>query len=167
MTVVLELDQLFVRQENIALDAEDLRYGFEHGFLKSTAVVELAAHEVGRGSSDPVLQDLASLLRNETHRVPEVLRSLDDPERIHDPRESRRKWLYLQLKAAYGARDRITDPLGLVEELYADFDYPPSIASFVRYMPLRPGDEAGEDALMRRWAEFLHSEHRSLARPLR
>jgi hypothetical protein len=31
------------------------------------------------------------------------------------------------------------------------------------YMRLSPGEEAGESALMRRWAEFLEREHKALA----
>ncbi len=164
--VVFELAPEFVVAEGVPLGAEDLRYGFEQGFLKPNGVVDLAADEVRRGASDPVMQDLASLLRDEVERVPEMLAALDDPERIHDPRESVRKWLYLQLKAAHQDRDRLTDPLGVVERVYADFEYPPSMASFVRYMPLLPGDEAGEPALMRRWAEFLEREHEALVRRL-
>ena len=101
MSVVLELAPEFVLAECIALVAEDLRYGLEHGFLKAGAVFDLADHEVRRGGADPVLQDLAVLLRDEVDQVPDVLKALDDPERIHDPREPARKWLYLQLKAAY------------------------------------------------------------------
>lgn len=161
---VFELAPEIVLEEGISLNAEDLRYGLEQGFLKPGGVVDLAANEVGRGASDPVLHDLAALLRDEVERVPEVLSALDDPERIHDPRESVRKWLYLQLKAAHQERDRLSDPLGVVERVYADFEYPPSVAPFVRYMPLRPGDEPGEPALMQRWAEFLEREHEALAR---
>jgi hypothetical protein len=46
----------------------------------------------------------------------------------------------------------------VVEQIYADFDYPPAVEGFVRYMPLRPGDEPGEAALVERWAAFLRSE---------
>ena len=97
-----------------------------------------------------MLHELAALLRDEVERVPEVLDALDDPERIHDPRESVRKWLYLQLKAAYSKRLQLSDPLRAVEQIYADFDYPPAVAPFVRYMPLRTGEESGEAALMQR-----------------
>jgi hypothetical protein len=162
MSIVLELEPDFVLGEDVPLEAEDLRYGLERGFLKANAVVDLAAEEVRRGSLDPVLQDLAALLRDEVNRVPDVLTALDDPERIHDPRESVRKWLYLQLKAAYTDRERLSDPLGVVEQIYADFDYPPAVASFVRYMPLGQGDEAGESALIGRWAEFLDRERAAL-----
>jgi hypothetical protein len=52
--------------------------------------------------------------------------------------------------------------LGVVEQIYADFDYPPAVEGLVRYMPLQPGDEPGEAALVERWAAFLHGEHEAL-----
>lgn len=146
------------------MTAEDLGYGFERSFLKPVDIVTLATHEVACGSDDDVLLALASLLRDESSQAPEVLELLDDPERVHDPRESARKWLYLRLRAAYDERQRLSDPLGIVEEIYADFDYPPTVAPFVRYMPLRPGDEPGTGPLMGRWRDYLVSEGTALRR---
>jgi hypothetical protein len=162
VSVTFEVSAAFVLAEGVVMTAEDLGYGFERGFLKPADVIALAAHEMGCGADDDVLVALGSLLRDEDGRVPEVLELLDDPERVHDPRESARKWLYLQLKAAYGERERLKDPLGVVEEIYADFDYPPAAAPFVRYMPLRPGDEAGVGPLMARWADYLAREGAAL-----
>jgi hypothetical protein len=160
--ITLELGPEFLVAEKIPLGAEDLRYGLARGFLKAATAVDLAVHDVRRSAEDPILQELAALLRDEMDRVLEVLSALDDPERVHDPRESARKWLYLQLKAAFIDRIRLSDPLGIVEQIYADFDYPPAIASFVRYMPVRPGDASGVEALMQRWQDFLDSEHEAL-----
>lgn len=167
MNASFELSAAFVLAEDVPLTAQDLRYGFERGFLKPADVVAVAAHEMGRGADDEVLVALGCLLRDETARVPEVLELLDDPERVHDPRESARLWLYLQLKAAYAERARLSDPLGIVEEIYADFGYPPDVAPFVRYMPLRPGDEPGAGPLMDRWADYLSREGMTLRRPTR
>jgi hypothetical protein len=158
VSVTFEFSAASVLAEDVPMTAEDLEFGFRRGFLKPADVVTLATHEVGRGADDDVLMALASLLRDETGRVPEVLELLDDPERVHDPRESARKWLYLQLKAAYDERERLNDPLGVVEEIYADFDYPSAVAPFVRYMPLRPGDEPGTGPLMDRWRDYLNGE---------
>jgi hypothetical protein len=162
MSVAFEVSAAFVLAEDVPMTAADLGYGFERGFLKPAEVVGLATHEVGRGTDDDVLVALGSLLRDELDRVPEALELLDDPERVHDPRESARKWLYLQLKAAYDERERVSDPLGFAEEIYADFDYPPAVASFVRYMPLRPGDEPGIGPLMGRWRDYLDRERMAL-----
>lgn len=168
MGTILELEPSFVLAEQIPLAAEDLRYGLEHYFIKERTVVDLAANQVRRGATDPVLLDLAALLRDELETVPEVLEALDDPLRIHDParthdpRLSARKWLYLQLKAAYSQRDQLLDPLGVVEQIYANFDYPAAVSPFVRSAPLRPGDKAGEAALVEKWARFLDDEHQAL-----
>jgi hypothetical protein len=161
--ITFELTAEAVVQEGVPLLAEDLRYGLEHGFLSGATVVSLATYAVRRGADDPVLQDLAALLRDEQDRVPAVLSVLDDPERFHDPRDSARKWLYLELAAAYHDRIRLSDPLGIVEQIYADFDYPPAVARFVRYMPLQPGDQPGEEALMQRWRDYLDLERKGLA----
>jgi hypothetical protein len=137
MSVAFEIPAAFVLAEDVPMTAEDLGYGFERGFLKAADVVALATHEVGRGIDDDVLVALGSLLRDEVGRVPEVLELLDDPERVHDPRESVCKWLYLQLKAAYDERGRLSDLLGVAEEIYADVDYPPAVASFIRRLSRR------------------------------
>lgn len=152
----------FVAAEGLQMDAEDLRFGLDRGFLTPAGVIDLAMREVERGSADPVLHDLGALLSDEKGRVPDLMTTLDDPERIHDPRESMRKWLYLQLKAAYQKRNRMNDPLAVVEEIYSDFEYPAAIASFVRYMPLQAGETGGIQALMNRWADYLDREHELL-----
>jgi hypothetical protein len=64
--------------------------------------------------------------------------------------------------AAYQRRHDLADPLGVVEQIYADFDYPESVDRFVRYMPLQAGDEPGEPALLERWRAFLIAERESL-----
>lgn len=163
---MFELTSEFLSAEDIPFSVEDLRYGLEHGFLKERTVIELAADEARHGSSDPVMHELAMLLRDQVDQVPEMLKALDDPETIRDPRESARKWLYLELKAAYCSRDRLNDPLGGVEQIYAEFDYPPAMVQLVRYMPLPPGAEPGESALMMEWEDFLTREHEFLARGL-
>jgi hypothetical protein len=164
VSAIFEVSATVVLAEDVAMTAEDLRYGFEHGFLKPADVITIATHEVGGGADDDVLVALASLLRDEISRVPDVLELLNDPERVHDPRESARKWLYLELKAAYDERERLNDPLGVVELIYADFDYPSAVAPFVRYMPLQPGDEPGIGPLMDKWAGYLSREGMALRR---
>jgi hypothetical protein len=162
MTVSFELGPEFFERRDVPLSVDDLRYGFERGWLRAATVIDLAVHEVERGSDEPLLLEVASLLRDDVDDLPDVLAQLDSPDHIHDPRESARKWLYLELQAAYDQREDLDDPLGVVKQVYADFDYPPSVEDFVRYMPLRPGDEAGEAALIERWGQFLRSERDAL-----
>ncbi len=145
------------------MTAGDLRYGLDRFFIKERTVIEIAVAEISRGSSDSLLYELAVLLQVEVDRIPEIFKGLDFPGRFDDPRDSARKWLYLQLKAAYLQRAQLKDPLGAVEEIYADFDYPPEIARLVRYMPVsRPSEAVGVGGLLQNWARFLDEEHRAL-----
>lgn len=59
-------------------------------------------------------------------------------------------------------RDKYQDPLGVVEELYADFDYPESIASIVRYMPAIDPSLEGENQLFKNWSDILESFRQEL-----
>ena len=120
MNVTLELDREFLLSENIFLGPEDLRFGLEHGYLTPVTAIDLATDETSRGADDPLLQDIASLLHDEQEQLSNLLSKLDDPERIHDPRESVRKWLFLELDAAYSLRSLLNDPLGFVEEIYSN-----------------------------------------------
>ncbi len=163
MTIVFELGPDFFRWEDIPLSVDDLKYGFEHGMISATTAIDLAVREVERGDVDPVLPEVASLLRDDADELPDVLAQLDAPGRANDPGLSARRWLYLQLRAAYDRRRDLADPLGVVEELYADFDYPPRIEGFVRYMPLRADNEPGEAALFDRWAAYLDTERDALS----
>lgn len=56
-------------------------------------------------------------------------------------------------------RASVHDPLGMVEEVYSDFGYPPEIAAFVRYMPMVGPDlgnrEQNEARLYDHWKSYL------------
>lgn len=65
----------------------------------------------------PVLEDLASEMRD------------------YSPKH----WLYVLLSDVFHRKEEFEDPLGEVEKIYADFDYPEEIESFVRYMPPKDG----------------------------
>ena len=59
------------------------------------------------------------------------------------------KWLYLSLASLFENKEYMDDPLSVVEDIYADFEYPPEIQSFVRYMPATdnyaPRDHTAEE----------------------
>jgi hypothetical protein len=158
MTTTFEFTEEFLDEQGVLLTVDDLKYGLERGWLNASAVIRYAASAVKRGDDEGLMLEIACLLSDQVDELPDLLAELDLPGHVYDPRESARKWLYLVLAAAYRRRSSFADPLGLAEEIYADFDYPPSIGRFVRFMPIQPGDEAGESALLRRWEEFLRIE---------
>lgn len=158
----LELDHDFIRATALVLDAEDLRLGVSLGLISPPSAVHLAADAVDSGSTDPTLLGVAQMNRNDIVSVRQALRANDPDEAELFPPQSARKWIYLELKAAWEMRDRLRDPLGVVEEIYADFDYPATVAAFVRYMPPPPGASVREEALFDRWSRYLADEAAAL-----
>ena len=73
--------------------------------------------------------------------------------------ETNEKLLFLTLSWIYENIDDYSDPLGVVEQVYADFDYPEKIESFVRYMPSDEPDlgsvEKNQARLIDYWARYL------------
>ena len=50
------------------------------------------------------------------------------------------------------------DPLGIVEQIYADFDYPHEMVGFVRWMPAAEpvlNEESGLQIMYRNWLAYL------------
>jgi hypothetical protein len=104
------------------------------------AVLELAARDV----DEPVL-DLVTQL---AQREPDV-----------DITQQRAKWAFVLLEWLFLHRERFLDPLAIVERIYADFEYPEDVETFVRYMPMQgedPGSrERNEQRLYERWSQYL------------
>ncbi len=62
---------------------------------------------------------------------------------------------------AYHRRASFSGPLGVDEQIYADFGDPSELRHLVRYNP--PDESAapfelGEDALLRKWAAYVNGE---------
>lgn len=157
-----ELDYQFIRDAGLPLDAEDLRLGVSLGLISPPVAIAIASDAVSGGDLDPTMVGLDQLDRDDIAGVREHLRAADPDDAELFPPSSVRKFTYLQLRAAFDLRDHIKDPLGVVEQIYAEFDYPASVAAFVRYMPPPPGAGLGEQALYDRWAQYLASEDAAL-----
>lgn len=168
MDMNFELSASYVIDSGVHIHVADLAYGLRRGYLRAQDVVDLAEYEVYRrdhecGLQDEVLARLALLLRDETAGVVEVLLQRNTGHDNNVGPTPARKWLYLQLKAAYETRDRLPDPLAVVEQLYADFDYPQDMSHLVGYMPAAAGAELGAEALMRQWRAYLDRERVALS----
>ena len=142
----------------------ELQWGFDRGWLSESAVVNLAVARLSEsGNQAPEVIELASLGSRELGEVRCVLDKLAETERrAAVDQDPERAWLRIILAWLYAQRGEIADPLGAVEEIYADFDYPSEISDFVRYMP--PGDgydpqaHTHEENIARlycKWREFL------------
>ena len=78
--------------------------------------------------------------------------------------------MYLILRWVLEHRERFEDPLGVAEQIYADFDYPPELESMIRYMPASGGYDPrahtlaeNEARLYEAWAQFVTASERHFA----
>jgi hypothetical protein len=149
------------------LSWNDITWGYKHQMLGWSAPVELAVDRLIAGSNDPLEVELAGLQKSEAHQVGELLQRLALREGPADDVLSKRKWLYLNLCWLFNNRKNVLDPLGEIEVLYADFDYPSEIKNFIGYMPATDGYNPGqhsmaenEQRLFERWKQYLlRTEH--------
>jgi hypothetical protein len=132
----------------------EMAYGFSERFLSRSGVVDVALAKLEAGFElSPAEERIALLLSDEFDRVDKLVDDLHDGS---EPLEKHaRFWLLLVLAWVLEHRDEFDDPLGVVELVYADFDYPEEIEGLVRFMPLQPSQEGGVAALMRRWGAFV------------
>lgn len=135
----------------------EVEFGVQNGWLTDEEAIELAIDRVTAGDDSPDAVELASVLPHEKYKVPEIVRRLAERE----PECSKDKWLFLLLAWLYEHRDAVEDPLGVVEELYADFGYPEKIAGLVRYMPPQDPSRVGESHLMDAWERYLGTASRN------
>ena len=137
------------------------RFGLEHRLIDAGDAVSIAVDYVSKKDESSWIEiELAGLLRSELYRVPELVGLLTADQESGDVAKS--KWLYLVLAWLYEQRDSVDDPLGIVEQIYADFGHPEEMSSFVRYMPptdgYRPQDhttDENHERLFRLWHEFV------------
>jgi len=132
----------------------EILYGLGHNFISDKDAVDFAFLTLSEKSSQEEME-LAFLSDRELYQTVNVLQRLASDER--GANTSLDSWLYLFLSWAYDHRDYFADPLGVVEELYANFDYPEDIASIVRYMPLPEGEVGGHEYLYTNWQRVISS----------
>ncbi|OEC32586.1 hypothetical protein A7D25_23310 [Pseudomonas sp. 21C1] len=158
MQIVLESGFCF--SEAPWLSWGDIKYGLDRGFLSSIGVVEYAVKRLSAES--PAEQyELACLDGDNANDVQECVSRLAVKD-ARDVEWAEKTWIFLILLWVFINRDRYQDPLGIVEELYADFDYPESIASIVRYVPAVDPSLEGEDQLFKNWSDILESFRQKL-----
>lgn len=153
-----QIPSTFIRSRS-HLTWREVEFGLQNGWLRDGTAIDLAIHRVAAGDDSPDVVELASVLLHEKYKVPQILRRLAE----RDPEYSKDKWLFLLLAWLYEHRDAVEEPLAVVEELYADFDYPEEMASFVRYMPPQDPSRVGEPYLLDAWRRYLETAGRSYA----
>lgn len=138
----------------VRLTAAELVYGYRRGWLSEPDVVTIALTSYREGAEQSQSEkDLALLLSDDFDRVPEFVDELE--ESVNTDADSSSVWLFLALAWVYEHRADYSDPLEVVEMLYADFEYPDEIQGIVRFMPPPPGAATGNPAIEGRWKDYL------------
>ncbi len=144
-----------------SLNWVDLLWAYQRNLLTWKDLIQVAVTRVRSGSDDSLEVELSSVDKQNVWKVSELAQALGEKSRGSNE-ESKRKWLILCLAWAFENHEKLADPLGEVERIYADFDYPREIDSFVRFMPASDGYLPGEHStqqnhqrLMTMWENYL------------
>ncbi|MNR35836.1 hypothetical protein D3C85_1537050 [compost metagenome] len=89
---------------------------------------------------------------------------LADQEGGRHDLDSQNKWLFIALKWLFENKDDISDPLGVVELIYEDFDFPLEMENFVRYMPPQDGYKPEEHSAQQNIERIFYNWHNYLER---
>jgi len=158
-TVKLEIPLDFITTL-VHLTWRELLFGVENELISPSTAVDFAIEALDRVGESPRLAELATQTSTESivWHVKELAKS--EPEQQLDA--IKEKWLYVVLAWVYERRAEFSDAFQLVEQIYADFDYPREIISFVRYMPMEGPDlgsiSNNEDRLRQNWKRYLHEQ---------
>jgi len=141
---------------------EQVSLGLAEGWLEHRDVIKFAEKLVAEGDSRIEVLDVASITDVSDSFVSELTVLVEQEQK--DEQLSRIYWLRVILAWVYESRNKFDDPLSIVEELYADFEYPEEIRNLVRYNEpsdgYRPQDysvKENELRLMGLWNRYLES----------
>jgi hypothetical protein len=151
-----EIPFQFVKERH-ELTWREIEVGIREQWLRRGDAVAIAMACVEQGDEDPDMVALAGVLKEDEGEVVELVSNLASRSPMCSEAEARRSWMRILLAWAFEKRSSFSDPLGIVEQIYADFGYPDEIRHLVRYNPLDAdvSSEHGEDALVRKWAEYV------------
>ena len=139
-------------------------FGVQEGWADPRLLILLAERRLSTndGLGDDEIQ-LAGLRRDEHLDAVALAKRLSARE-TYDAVKIQAKWQCLILRWLYDKRDQFPDPLGIVEIIFADFGYPSSMESFVRFMPAADGYDPqahsradNERRLIALWGQYANS----------
>jgi hypothetical protein len=152
-SITISLPVQFVLDRLIPTPGE-LVCGYRLGWISPQAAVQLALAGLEVIADPPaVYEDLALLLSDSLDQVPQLMDELSGA--AYSEERDAKIWIFLALSWVYENRADLPDPFLVVEQLYADFNYPEEMEGFVRFLPVAEGMPTGVDAMFDRWASYL------------
>lgn len=146
--------------EKADISWQDIKFGLDNELVDPVSVIDLIdKHADQINNSRDKLVDYLNI--NNIESIKEIVDKMANRRLELSDNEIRDKWLYITLAWIYDHRNEYSDPLQIVEEIYADFGYPDQIKKFVRYMPMEGPDlgdkEKNENRLFRRWEQYIEN----------
>ena len=156
----------------VDLNWYDISFAIDNGYFPHEVAVEhaFALMLEDEAQPQPVL-DLICLYPEEIrypHYTQPFVSELANAISEQEKSVAKQKLLYLVLNWYFEHREDYTDPLGVVELVYADFGYPKDVSKFVRYMPIpEPALDSTELSIARiydKWRRFLETQKKLFAK---
>ena len=147
----------FVERKRL-LSWREVHVGLREDWLTPASAIDLAIRRFQQGHEDPGVLELAGLLPDDGAEARAIVGRLAERDTERDEQAARLTWLRLLLAWVFQNRGDFSDPLGIVEELYADFGHPNEIRHLVRYNESSETTESREEALavlLARWEKYL------------
>ena len=147
---------------NATITWMDMVWAYENKILGVQMLRSFAEHSLKEEYSD-LIDRIVKMPMEFSENVGSIAKEIANNEGNSDYELIKRKWMYILLKYFYEKRNDLRDPLSYVEQIYADFDYPEEIESFVRYMPPKTADAdshfvvRGEGRLYLFWSDYIRS----------
>ncbi|MEN4922750.1 DUF2247 family protein [Achromobacter spanius] len=137
----------------------DIVWGYERKLVDLKFIVYVAEFHVSNGSDNPLEVEIICLDEFDVEEIEKKLNSLADQEGPTHALDSQKKWLFIALKWLFDNKDNVSDPLGLVELIYEDFDFPEELENFVRYMPPQDGYRPEEHSQQQNMERIFYNWH--------
>lgn len=152
-------------EKNAHLSWCDVKWGYENNLITSDVPIKKAENIVLTGSYTNPELELSFVIPGESDHVASFLEELCSESEQEDDPTIKQKWLFILLSWLWNNRNSFEDPLAEVEIIYADFDYPPEIEGFIKYMPPSDGYDPSihsqmenTNHLMDKWRNYLEKE---------
>lgn len=142
----------------------DIKWGYENNLIGSETVIKKAENIVLTENYTKAELELSFLIPSESNNVVPFFNELCPETNEDEDSIIREKWLYILLSWLWNNRESFEDPLSEVESIYADFDYPAEMDSFIKYMPPADGynpsihsHTENINRLMSNWEKYLQN----------
>lgn len=130
---------------------KELYYAIKNGIINCNDVIYYAKYSVNESSNDLVYQ---LCLLEESEKIYNILKRLSEFE-LEETEYIKNKWIFAILLYFYKNKNKYSDPLSMVEEVYVDFDYPDSIRNLIRYMPVDDDSKYGDAEIYIKWKKYI------------